>query len=495
MIRRYGIALLLVGVAFGMERLLRPLSPYPFLFQFFAAVVGSAWYGGTGPALLSVVLSILAVDYFFLPPFHSFAVSATAGAYFAAFIVAALVAGWVSSSKKRNEEALKEARDQLELRVAERTLDLQRSNTELRESEHQLRLLTEVIPQQIWSGTSDGSVDYCNQRLLDYVGRTLPEMQGERLMETIHSEDRERFCQVWQQTLAHGEPFEGEWRVLGAGGEYRWFFTRGVPLLSAEGKPLRWYMTNTDIEERRKAEQALLKTQAELAHLSRALTMGELTASIAHEVNQPLTAVVTYGNACLEWISTVPPNLREARIAAEKIIADGTRAGAVLGAIRALFKKEAPTKEWLDMNGVVQHITSVLRDDMIRNHVSIRTVLSPDLPKVRGDRVQLEQVVLNLIVNAMEAMRATAAKQKQVEIRSREDASGSILISIEDCGVGLTPEIAEKIFDPFFTTKEQGIGLGLSISRSIIEAHEGRLWALPRPSGGAMFQFTLPIGE
>src|SRR5882672_7124672 len=191
MIRRYGIALFFAAVALLMERLLQHLFPYPFLFQFFAAVVASAWYGGTGPALLTVAISILAVDYFFLPPFGSFVLNTAAGAYFAAFVVAALGAGWVSSSKKQSEEALKEARDQLELRVAERTVDLQKSNAELRESERQLRLLTEVIPQQIWSGTSDGSVDYCNHRLLDYVGRTMAEMQGERLMETIHSEDRE----------------------------------------------------------------------------------------------------------------------------------------------------------------------------------------------------------------------------------------------------------------------------------------------------------------
>ncbi len=194
------------------------------------------------------------------------------------------------------------------MRVAERTAELQRSNGELRESEHQLRLLTEVIPQQIWSGAPDGSIDYRNQRLLDYVGRTMAVVRGERFIDTIHPEDRNSFRESWQHALATGEPFEGEWRVRGADGEYRSFFTRGVPLQDARRQTLRWYGTSTDIEEHRLAEQAPARTRL-LAHLSRFLTMGELTASIAHEVTQPLTAVVTYGHACLEWFSAEPPSL------------------------------------------------------------------------------------------------------------------------------------------------------------------------------------------
>ena len=477
-----------------MELLLQRFFPHLFLFQFFAAIVASAWYGGMGPAMLTVVVSILAVDYFFLPPVKSFVVDTTAGAYLASFVVAALAAGWVSSSRRKSEESLKEARAQLELRVAERTTDLQQSNTELRESERRLQILTEVIPQQIWSATSDGSVDYCNRRLLDYVGRSVEDMRGERLLETIHNEDRDRFRQSWQLALSSAQVFEGEWRVRGADGNYRWFFTRGVPLIDRDGKIPHWYMTNTDIEERKTAEQALLRTQGELAHLSRALTMGELTASIAHEVNQPLTAVVTYGHACLEWLSANPPNLGEARTAAKKVIEDGSRAGAVLSAIRALFKKEAPTKEWLDMNEVIRQLTVFLRDEASANQISIRTDLASDLPRVKADRIQLQQVVLNLIVNAMEAMRGITGRPKEVVISCRKESSKNILVIVEDCGVGFGAEIADKIFNPFFTTKPQGIGMGLSISRSIVEAHEGRLWAVPRPSGGAIFQFTLPTG-
>ena len=478
-----------------MELLLQRFFPHLFLFQFFAAIVASAWYGGMGPAMLTVVVSILAVDYFFLPPIKSFVVDTTAGAYLASFVVAALAAGWVSSSRKRSEESLKVARAQLELRVAERTTDLQQSNTELRESERRLQILTEVIPQQIWSATSDGSVDYCNRRLLDYVGRSMDDMRGERLLETVHSEDRDRFRHSWELALSSAQIFEGEWRVCGADRDYRWFFTRGVPLMDTAGKIVRWYMTNTDIEERKIAEQALMRTQAELARLSRALTMGELAASIAHEVNQPLTAVVTYGHACLEWLSANPPNLGEARTAAKKVIEDGSRAGSVLSAIRALFKKQVPTKEWLDMNETIRHLTAFLRDEAFSNQISIRTDLASDLPSLKVDRVQMQQVILNLITNAMEAMHGTTGRSKEVVISSRRDGSKNILVMVEDCGVGFGAEIADKIFNPFFTTKPHGIGMGLSISRSIIEAHEGRLWATPRSSGGAIFQLTLPTGE
>jgi len=490
----YSTALVSVAVALGLTLLVQRFFPYPFLFLFFAAVMISAWFGGPAPGFFAVLISTLAVDYFFVPPFYSFSINATEVTYFIAFIVCALVASWVSSFKRKGEQALKEARDRLELRVAERTIELQQSNSELRESEHQLRLLTEVIPQQIWSGTPDGAIDYCNQRLLDYVGRPMPDVCGEHFIETIHPEDRNSFRESWQRGLSTGEPFEGEWRVRGADGHYRSFFTRGVPLQDAKRQTLRWYGTSTDIEEHRKAEQALMRTQAELAHLSRFLTMGELTASIAHEVTQPLTAVVTYGHACLEWLSAEPPCLSEARQAAERIIQDGMRAGAVLGRIRALFKKELPANNWLDMNEVILDLAVFLRDEAAQRGITLQTDLAVSLPRVLGDRIQLQQVVLNLVINGMDAMKNTPGS-KELRITSRERGAREILIAVEDSGSGLTAEIAEKIFHPFFTTKPQGTGMGLSISRSIIESHRGRLWATPAPLRGAIFQFVIPIGS
>jgi signal transduction histidine kinase len=360
---RYGTALLLVAAAFllslGMERLFS--FPYPFLFLFFGAVMASAWIGGTGAGLFAVFISTLVVDYFFVPPFYSLQISATAETYFVSFVVCALVANWVSAAKKRAEEALREARDQLELKVSERTA-------------------------------------------------------------------------------------------------------------------------------------ALLRTQTELAHLSRALSMGELTASIAHEINQPLTAVVANGHACVEWLSASPPNIAKARQSAESIIQDGTRAGAVVGRIRALFRKEAPVKDWVDVNDVIKELAAFLRHEAARRQIVIRTDLAPLLPNLKADRVQLQQVLLNLMINAMDSMSEIAsAASKDVVITSRQEDSRSVVISVRDSGAGFRPDFAEKMFDPFFTTKSHGIGLGLSISKSIIESHQGRLWATPNPDGGAIFQFTLPI--
>jgi PAS domain S-box-containing protein len=488
----YGTAVLLVAAAFLATLLIRGLFPYPFLFLFFAAVMASAWFGGTGAGLFAVLLSTVIVGYFFVPPYDSFAINATDAYFFVAFIFCSLAASWVSASKKKSEEALREARDELGIRVSERTAELQASNAELRQRERQLRLLTEVIPHQIWSGTPDGTIDYCNHRLLEYVGRSLEEVQSGRFMETIHPDDREEFHQAFQRALEGGTAFEGEWRVRSADASYRLFFMRGVPLRQAEGKPLRWYGTNTDIEDRNNAEQALARAHSDLAHLSRVLTMGELTASIAHEINQPLTAVVAHGHACVEWLSAAKPNVFEAKRSAERIIQDGTRAGAVIGRIRSLFKKEATAKDLLDMNEVIQELTVFLRDEAIRNKILVRTELDRNLPPLTGDRVQLQQVVLNLIVNGFDALRSKDEGAREIVVRSAIDGK-NILISVEDSGAGFSPDTAERIFQPFFTTKSNGIGMGLPISRSIVESHAGKLWAAPRETGGAVFHFTLPL--
>jgi len=333
--------------------------PYPFLYPFLAAVVASAWFGGMAGGLFAVILSIIAVDYFFIPPVNSLTFSAAVVLYLASFVVCALAAGWVSSAIRRSELALKEAHDQLEARVVERTA-------------------------------------------------------------------------------------------------------------------------------------ALMKTEAELTRLSRVLSMGELTASIAHEIKQPLTAVVMNGHASIEWLSASPPNLEKVRQSTEKIIQDGTRAGAVLSRIRALFKKETSTKDWLDINDVIQELLALVLAEAQKQNVSLRLELASDLPKVMGDRVQLQQVVLNLMMNGIDAIAADKTI-REVLVVSWKHGEDEIGVRVEDTGVGLDLENAEKIFDPFFTTKPHGIGMGLSISRTIVESHEGKLWATPRPAGGTIFQFTIPV--
>jgi signal transduction histidine kinase len=256
-------------------------------------------------------------------------------------------------------------------------------------------------------------------------------------------------------------------------------------------------VTLMDITERKRAEhnaalasEALRQAHADLAHFSRVTTMSELTASLAHEINQPIAAAVTDANACLRWLNRAEPDLREAREAAARMIKDGTRAAEIIGRIRLLFKKGSPPRESIDINEVIREMIVLLRGEATRYSVPIRADLVGSLPKVKADRVQLQQVFMNLILNGIEATKENSGGE--LTIRSERSPTGQLLISVSDTGVGLPPQYEDRIFNAFFTTKSKGIGMGLSISRSIIESHGGRLWATANPERGATFQFTLP---
>lgn len=359
LVYRCGIALGFVSLALGLTLLLQRLFPCPFLFLFFAAVMASAWLGKFEAGLFAVLLSTAAVDYFYVPPLHSFRVNATAAVYFVAFIICAVIAGWISASVRSKEEALRKTCDQFERDAAER-------NTEL------------------------------------------------------------------------------------------------------------------------------IGTQAALAHLSRVLGMGELTSSIIHEIGQPLTAIAMHAGACAEWLSANPPNVTKARQSAQMVVQEGDRAGVVINRVRALFRKEAPTRIEGDLNETICELLALLHEETRKRQISLELELAVGLPKVKIDRVQIQQVVLNLVLNAMDAM-SIISGPKRLKISSRQENPDEILVSVEDSGVGVDPAQLEKIFAPFFSTKSQGMGLGLTISRSIVEAHEGRLWASHASSGGTVFQFTLPI--
>ena len=246
-----------------------------------------------------------------------------------------------------------------------------------------------------------------------------------------------------------------------------------------------------DITERKRADEALHKTQAELAHVTRVATLGELTASIAHEVNQPLAAIVTNGNACLRWLAGDSPNLDEARETARRIIRDGNRAGDVIGRIRTLLRKTGTEKELLDMNQAIREVVALAEGEVRRNGVALRTELTGDLPPILGDRVELEQVVLNLIMNAIEAMSAIGDRPRELVVRTQSGEVDQVCVTVQDSGIGLDPQSMGRIFDAFYTTKSQGMGMGLAISRSIVENHGGQLWAVPNEGPGATFQFAL----
>jgi len=240
------------------------------------------------------------------------------------------------------------------------------------------------------------------------------------------------------------------------------------------------------------ASDALREAQAELAHVNRVTTMGQLAASIAHELNQPLTAAVTNAHAALRWLGLQPANLAEAREALASIVDDGKRAGDVIGRMRALIKKAPPRKDGLDINEVILGVCALTRGELAKNGVSLQTQLADGLPLTQGDRVQLQQVMLNLIMNAIEAMSAVSHGSRELLIGTSTDASGTVRITVQDSGPGLNPETFDRLFDPFYTTKANGMGMGLSICRSIVEAHDGRIWASPTAGSGSTFHFILP---
>jgi len=257
-----------------------------------------------------------------------------------------------------------------------------------------------------------------------------------------------------------------------------------------------------DISERKLVEQslrdkdhALQSTRDELARVSRVTMMGELTAAIAHEVNQPLGAMVANAAACTRWLAADPPEAAKTRRALESIAADGRRAGEIIGRIRALVKRQAPRKDLVDVNLKVAQVIELAADEIRRNGIALRTELAEGLPRVEGDRVQLQQVLLNLILNAIDAMSPIRDRARELTIVSRRDGPDTVLVEVRDTGPGLDPEHAERLFEPFFTTKAEGLGIGLSISRSIIEAHGGRLGTESNRSQGAVFRFSLPVAE
>jgi C4-dicarboxylate-specific signal transduction histidine kinase len=246
--------------------------------------------------------------------------------------------------------------------------------------------------------------------------------------------------------------------------------------------------------ERKRAEDALRQAQMDLARVTRLITLGELTASIAHEINQPLAGVVSSGNACLRWLAHQPPELEKARLSVERLIKDGNRASEVILRVRALVKGAPQRKTWWNINETILEVIALTRSEAQRSGVSIETHLSSDLPPVLGDRIQLQQVILNLLVNAIEAM-SEVDEPRELLVGSRKHESNSVLVAVRDSGTGLDLGSLDHVFDAFYTTKPDGMGMGLAICRSIIEAHGGRLWATPNDPRGAVFQFSVPTRQ
>jgi PAS domain S-box-containing protein len=512
--------------------------------------------------------------------------------------------------------------DSFNLRQAEEArLELERQNDRLQRTERELREVIETIPCMAWSATADGNAEFFNRRWLDYTGVKADQARGTGWKTALNPNDLEGFVDYWQRTLASGGPGEFEARLRRFDGEYRWFLFRATPSLDDNGKVNKWYGTNIDIEERKRAEQDLMRSEAylaeaqkltrtgscaidgasrktmywseemfrlfgfdpqqglpnweqwvqrihtedrdkfklaserafsenvhcdvefrimkpdgtvkhiqgighpvlssdgrliqvvgtmvdvterksadgarerlrqlesELAHINRVNTMGELTASLAHEIKQPIGASVTNAEACVRLLDRNRPDLSEAREAALEMVKDARRAANIIDRVRLLYQKGSPLRDVFEINELVQEMVIVLENEANRHSITIRTDLAERLPTITGDRVQLQQALMNLMLNGIEAICGSSG---QLSIRSQLAENDQVMISVIDTGVGLAAEAMSRIFDAFFTTKPQGTGLGLAITRSIVESHGGRIWATTNAERGTAFHFTLP---
>jgi PAS domain S-box-containing protein len=492
-----------------------------------------------------------------------------------------------------------------------------RSEARAQQQEKELQLTIDTIPAFVFSNLTDGWTDFLNKRWLDYTGLSLDDAKGFGWQAAYHPDDLSRIMKVRMESIAAGIPYEHEARIRRADGIYRWFLNRSAPLCDERGNIVKWYGSNTDIEDRKQAEDALRRSeaylseaqelshtgsfgwdvasgriswsdqsfrifehdpniaptldlvlrrthpddrgslkrmldrvcaakqnwtvehrllfpdgrikhihvvahpasdtgdrleyvgalmdvtaakhaqealqqaQAELAHVTRVTTLGELTASIAHEVNQPLAGIITNGEACLRWLRNNPPDLDEARGAVARIIRDGNRASEVIRRLRALTKKSDLQKAPLDINDVIEDVVALVQREVLTHRVRLQLDLDPKLTTVFGDRVQLQQVIINMMMNGIEAMDAVTDRPRELVIRSRQHEPDQALVAVQDSGTGIDPDNMDRLFNAFFTTKPAGMGVGLSICRSIVEAHGGEMWASPNDGPGAIFSFTV----
>lgn len=366
---------------------------------------------------------------------------------------------------------------------------LRESEAALRESEHKLHLIINTIPAMAWSCTPDGRLEYWNQHLTDFVGLPFEEIVGFGFYRMFHPDDVERMRSSWEEVVATKQPNPVDARIRRFDGEYRWFNLQQSPLLDPEGNVVRWYGVVVDIEDRKRAEESLRQSQSHLAHVTRLTTIGELAVSIAHEINQPLMAIVTNAGTCLRWLQDGHTDLKQARLAAERVVHDGHRAGEIVASIRAMAQRSPVRMERTDFKRALHDVLFLLREELQSRRLEVVTDLPPEPIDVLGDRTQLQQVLLNLIMNSGEATPHGA--EAVIRVSCTQSQEGEVEVSVSDTGQGISPEQLDRVFEPFYTTKSDGIGMGLCICRSIVEAHGGRIWATTNHPRGSSFNFTL----
>jgi PAS domain S-box-containing protein len=371
-------------------------------------------------------------------------------------------------------------------------IERKRAHDALRESQRLVQAIFDNSPAIIHVKDLDGHFLLVNRSFEQVVGLTPQEILGKTSFDLFSENNARAYHDVDRKVIETGSALETE-EVLTTEQGDRIFLTTKSPLYDEDGKPYALFGISTEITEHKLAEATLQETRAELAHFNRVMTVGELTTSIANEINQPLASIVMNGNAALRWLELDPPNIAKARASTDLIIRDGDRASQVISRIRALLKKAPPIKSLLDVNEFVRDAIALTQNEIIRDGILLRTDLATGLPQVPGDRTQLQQVMLDLIFNAIEAMRGIKDRQRELLIMTRRETEADVRVTVCDSGPGFNAETSDRLFDPFFTTKPEGMGVGLAISRSIIEAHGGRFTAGPNDPFGANFQFTLPL--
>ena len=625
----------------------RFLHTAPFVSLFLCAILLAAWLGGAGPGLLATGLSILAFKYYFIPPEHSFIVGSKDLLRIALFAITALFVISISLAQRRTAESLRRARDDLRTTVREleklnnslqaENAERMRAEQSARQAERDLQVTIDTIPTMVARFRRDGSLDFANQTCRTYTGLSQDSLRDQGSGVAIHPDDLPRSQAAWSAHLPTGQPFQMEQRLRRADGEYRWHLVRRVPHRNENGEVIGWYAVADDIEDQkraeralrrsetylaegerlsqtgsfawkiataeifwsketyrimginekvkpnvdlirqrvhpddrtlvqanvdlilqrvhpddrtlvqgqldraapgeqdydyehrflmpdgvvkhvrvrahhqvneageeelvgalmditatRKAQDALQRAQAELAHVTRVTTLGEMSASIAHEVNQPLAAIVTNGEATLRWLSREIPDIEESLAAVGQVVKNAYRASDVIRRIREFSKKADPEMIQLDINEVVNESVTLVRHEAHWHGVAMQLELALGVPPVRGDRIQLQQVIINLVANGIEAMATVPEPERVLIVRTQLHQPNRVLVAVEDAGVGIEPENADRLFSAFHTTKPDGLGIGLSICRSIVEAHGGRVWASHNAGPGMTFQFTIP---
>jgi two-component system sensor kinase FixL len=363
----------------------------------------------------------------------------------------------------------------------------------LRESEIRFRTMANTAPVMIWMSGTDKLCTFFNTGWLDFTGRTLAEELGNGWAEGVHRDDLDRCLEVYVNSFDARQPFTMEYRLRRSDGEYRWVLDTGTPRFAADGAFLGYVGSCIDITERKLAELDAQRHRTELAHLSRVALMGEMSASFAHELNQPLTGIVSNAGAGQRFIDRGDVDLRELRALLVDISADGRRAGQVVRGIRRMVKKEETRRQSVDLNDVVTNVAHMIGPDALLHSCKVSTSLKPNLPPIEADPIQIQQVLINLVVNGFDAMRDTPVRNRKILMETEQHSNEVIEVSIRDYGVGIPDEARERLFDRFFTTKREGLGMGLAIVRSIVEAHHGTIAAENAAGGGARFHFTLPI--